>query len=257
VPTVATFNVNSINARLTHLIDWLAAAAPDIVCLQEIKCETDAFPFLAVRGAGYGAAVLGQRAYNGIAILAREPITDVREGLPGDAGDEQARYLEATVAGLRVASIYLPNGNPAGTPKFTYKLDWLERLRRHAATLVEGDAPVVLAGDFNVIPEDRDCHDPQAWAGDALAQPASRRAFRALIHEGLYDAFRSAQPEAERAYTFWDYQGGAFPLDHGVRIDHLLLSPQAVDRLRRCWIDKGPRARPKASDHTPILAELG
>jgi exodeoxyribonuclease-3 len=256
VVTVATWNINSINARLPNLLDWLGAAAPDVVCLQEIKCTEETFPALALEAAGYHAAVHGQKTYNGVAILAKAAIEDVRPGLPGDPEDGQARYLEATVQGLRIASIYLPNGNPAGTEKLAYKLAWMARLRQHAAALLEGDRPVVLAGDFNVIPEPVDCHDPAAWAGDALFLPETRRAFRALLHQGWYDAFRTAHPDAPRAYTFWDYQGGAFQLDNGIRIDHLLLSPQAVDRLAETRIDRAPRGRPKASDHTPVLAVL-
>jgi len=254
--TVATWNINSVNARLANLIDWLATASPDVVCLQEIKCEAHAFPALALKAAGYEAAVLGQKTYNGVAILAREPITDVVEGLEGDGSDSQARYLEATVAGVRIACLYLPNGNPAGTAKFAYKLAWMERLRAHAARLLEDDLPVVLAGDFNVIPEPRDCHDPALWEGDALFRPESRAALRTLLNLGLNDGFRVAHPDAARAWSFWDYQGGAFQLDHGIRIDHLLLCPRAVDRLRDCRIDRDPRGRPKASDHTPVLVDL-
>jgi exodeoxyribonuclease-3 len=254
--TVASFNVNSINARLDNLLTWLRRAAPDIVALQELKAVEEQVPLIQLRALGYEAAVLGQKSYNGVALLAKRPIEDLRRGLPGDDADPQARYLEATVAGIRVAAIYLPNGNPPDTDKFAYKLAWLERLRRHAAMLLEGDLPVVLAGDFNVIPEPIDCHDPKAWEGDALFRPESRRAFRALVHLGFYDAFRALHPNERNAYTFWDYQGGAFQTDAGIRIDHLLLSAPALDRLSRVWIDKEPRGRPKASDHTPILAEL-
>jgi exodeoxyribonuclease-3 len=254
--TVASFNVNSINARLDNLLAWLRRATPDIVALQELKAVEEQVPLMQLRALGYEAAVLGQKSYNGVALLAKRPIEDVRRGLPGDDADPQARYLEATIAGIRVAAIYLPNGNPPDTDKFAYKLAWLERLRRHAAMLLEGDLPVVLAGDFNVIPEPIDCHDPKAWEGDALFRPESRRAFRALVHLGFYDAFRALHPNERNAYTFWDYQGGAFQTDAGIRIDHLLLSAPALDRLSRVWIDKEPRGRPKASDHTPILAEL-
>jgi exodeoxyribonuclease III len=253
---IATFNVNSIKARLSNVTEWLAAAQPDVVCLQELKCTEDGFPGLAIAQAGYQAVVSGQKSYNGVAILAREPIEDVVTGLPGGDGDEQARYIEATVAGVRIASLYLPNGNPVTTEKFTYKLAWLERLHAHAAGLLEQDLPVVLAGDYNVIPEPIDCYDPVAWEGDALFRPESRRAFRTLLHQGYYDAFRALHPEEEGAYSFWDYQAGAFQLDHGIRIDHLLLSSGAVDRLSACRIDKEPRSRPKASDHTPVIVEL-
>jgi exodeoxyribonuclease-3 len=253
---IATWNVNSINARLDNVLAWLRAAEPDIVLLQEIKCQDEAFPRREVEALGYRVETHGQKAYNGVAILSREPIAMVRRGLPGDDADVQARYLEADTAGLRVAALYLPNGNPIGTEKFRYKLAWLERLRRHAAALLEEDGPVVLGGDYNVIPEPLDCHDPRAWEGDALFQPESRRAFRALLHLGLTDAFRALHPRVAGAYTFWDYQGGAWPLDHGIRIDHLLLSAAAADRLLSAALDRAPRGAPKASDHTPALVEL-
>ncbi len=254
--TVATWNVNSVNARLPNVLAWLAEAKPDVALLQEIKCLDPAFPAEAVGDLGYNVAVHGQKSYNGVAILSRRPLEDVVRGLPGDPADEQARYLEATAGDLRVASIYLPNGNPIGTDKFAYKLAWMERLRAHAAALLELDEAVVLGGDYNVIPEPEDCHDPKAWTGDALFRPESRRAFRSLLHLGLTEAFRALHPEARGAYSFWDYQGAAFQLDHGIRIDHLLLSPLAADRLVACSIDKDPRRRPKASDHTPVVVEL-
>ena len=256
MPTIASWNVNSINARLPNVLEWLRAAAPDIVLLQELKCVDAAFPSDAVGELGYNAATHGQKSYNGVAILSRRPIEDVLRGLPGDDEDGQARYIEATVGDVRVASIYLPNGNPIGTDKFAYKLAWMARLRARAAALLERDEPVVLGGDYNVIPEAIDCHDPKAWLGDALFQPESRRAFRALLHLGYLDAFRTLHPDERGAYTYWDYQGGAFQLDHGIRIDHLLLAPLATDRLLACTIDKSPRRQPKASDHTPILVTL-
>jgi exodeoxyribonuclease III len=254
--TIATWNVNSVNARLPNVLEWLRAAQPDVVLLQETKCLDAAFPREAIEDLAYNVATHGQKSYNGVAILSRRPIEDVVPGLPGDPADEQARYLEATVGGLRVASIYLPNGNPVGTDRFAYKLAWMERLRARAEALLELDEPMVLGGDYNVIPEPIDCHDPKAWADDALFQPESRRAFRALLHLGLTDAFRALHPDAARAYSFWDYQKGAFQLDHGIRIDHLLLSPLAADRLASCTIDKEPRRKPKASDHTPVVVEL-
>lgn len=253
---IATFNVNSINARLGNLTAWLEAVGPDIVLLQEIKCQTEAFPALAFEALGYRARASGQKSYNGVAILSRDPIEDVQEGLPGDLEDTQARYLEATIKGVRVAAIYLPNGNPIATPKFDYKLAWMSRLHRRAAELLATGMPIVLGGDYNVIPEPADCENPAEWQNDALFQPESRRAFRALLHLGYYDAFRSLHPDARRAYTFWDYQKGALQRDDGIRIDHLLLSPQALDRLVSCSIDKQPRLEPKASDHTPIMLEL-
>jgi exodeoxyribonuclease-3 len=256
MPRIATWNVNSVNARLPNVLEWLGSEAPDIVLLQEIKCQDSAFPKEAIEDLGYNVATHGQKSYNGVAILSRRPIEDVTRGLPGDPADEQARYIEAVVDGVRVASIYLPNGNPVGTEKFVYKLAWMERLRAHAAALLELEEPLVLGGDYNVIPEPIDCHDPKAWEGDALFQPESRRAFRALLHLGLVDAYRALHPGEERAYSFWDYQKGAFQLDNGIRIDHLLLSPMAADRLAAAAIDKEPRRRPKASDHTPVLVTL-
>lgn len=256
MPTIATWNVNSINARLPNVLEWLGAAKPDIVLLQEIKCQDEAFPRRPVEELGYHVLTHGQKSYNGVAILSRQLPEEVRTGLPGDEADAQARYLEAVIEGVRVASIYLPNGNPVGTEKFAYKLAWLERLRAHAAELLATAEPIVLGGDYNVIPEPIDCHDPKAWEGDALFRPESRRAFRAFLHLGLVDAFRALHPDQARAYTFWDYQGGAFQLDHGIRIDHLLLSAPAADRLQACTIDKEPRRHPKASDHTPVIVTL-
>ncbi|MBX9635467.1 MAG: exodeoxyribonuclease III [Magnetospirillum sp.] len=257
---IASWNVNSVRARLPNVLDWLKQASPDVVLLQEIKCQDDDFPLLEIEAAGYHAAIHGQKSYNGVAILSKHPITDIVRGLPepdtldGDP-DEQARYLEASVAGFRVASIYLPNGNPAPGDKFDYKLRWMRRLIAHAKTLLSSEQPVVLAGDYNVCPTDDDVYDPANWSQDALCRPESRALFRELCHLGLIEAFRSLHPEAGR-YTFWDYQAGAWPRDNGLRIDHLLLSPQAADRLIACDIDKGPRGREKASDHTPIWVEL-
>jgi exodeoxyribonuclease-3 len=255
--TVATWNVNSIKAREGLVLGWLADVRPDVLLMQELKCTEDAFPQEGFAKLGYRVAVVGQKSWNGVAVASLHEIEEVERRLPGDEEDDQARYLEVRTAGLRVASIYAPNGNPVGSDRFAYKLRWLERLRRHAAELLEEDEPVVLGGDYNIIPEPVDCHDPQAWEDDALYQPESRRAFRALRWLGLYDAFRALHPDERNAWTFWDYQGGAFQLDRGIRIDHLLLSPQAVDRLLRAWIDKKPRALPKASDHTPLLVDLG
>lgn len=252
---IASFNVNSIKVRLPNLLVWLEEAAPDIVVLQEIKCEEPAFPALELQAAGYHSVVLGQKTYNGVAILSRQPAEDVLRGLPGDDGDTQARYLEATVAGIRVAAIYLPNGNPAPGEKFDYKLAWMDRLNARARLLLETEMPVVLAGDYNVIPEPRDAYDAAAWEGDALFRPESRRRFRALLNLGYTDAFRAIHPE-RIAWTFWDYQAGRWPRDEGIRIDHLLLSPQAADRLEDAGIDKAPRGREKASDHTPIWCRL-
>ncbi|MGE5504082.1 MAG: exodeoxyribonuclease III [Actinomycetota bacterium] len=253
---IATWNVNSVKARLDHLLAWLREAAPDVLLLQEIKCQEEGFPFLEVQGAGYHAAVYGQKSYNGVAILSKTPAADVVRGLPGDASDEQARWIEATVDGWRVASIYLPNGNPAPGEKFDYKLAWMRRLITHTKSWLAAEVPFVLAGDFNVCPTDDDVYDPPAWRADALCRPESRAAWRELVHLGLTDAFRLLHPEPGR-YTFWDYQAGSWQRDNGLRIDHVLLSPQAADRLVACDVDKGPRGKEKASDHTPVWVELG
>nr|WP_241004004.1 exodeoxyribonuclease III [Magnetospirillum aberrantis] len=254
---IATFNVNSVRARLPNLLEWLGSAAPDVVLLQEIKCQDEQFPALELEAAGYHVAVHGQKSYNGVAILSRAAIEDVRRGLPGaeSEGDEQARYIEATIGGIRVASLYLPNGNPAPGEKFDYKLRWMRRLIDHARTLLATQTPFVLGGDYNVCPTDADVYDPVNWQNDALCRPESRALFRELCHLGLTEAFRALHPEPGR-YTFWDYQGGAWQRGQGLRIDHLLLSPQAADRLVACDIDKEPRSREKASDHTPIWVEL-
>ena len=252
---IATWNVNSIRARLPRVTEWLARAKPDVVLLQETKCEDAGFPALEIEELGYNLALNGQKTYNGVAILSKRPIEDVRRGLPGDNDDAQARYIEATVAGVRVASIYLPNGNPVDTDKFPYKLKWLDRLRRHAQGLLTAEETFVLGGDYNVCPEDRDCYDPSVFADDALCRPESRAGYRALLHLGLTEAWRTLHPQAH-GYTYWDYTAGAWQKDHGLRIDHLLLSPQAADRLLACEIDKTPRGLERPSDHTPICCEL-
>ncbi len=253
--SIATWNVNSIKARLPNVLDWLKSARPDVALLQELKCIDENFPRLEIEDLGYNVAVHGQKSYNGVAILSRMPLEDVLVGLPGDGKDEQARYLEATVNGFRVASIYLPNGNPIGTGKFDYKLAWMDRLIRHAEKLLASEQPVVLGGDYNVIPQDEDVWDPRAFAKDALAQPESRSRFRTLLNLGFTEALRALHSEPH-LYTFWDYQGGGWQNDHGLRIDHFLLSPQAADRLEACDIDREPRGKPKASDHTPVVCRL-
>ena len=256
---VGTWNVNSVKVRLPDLLGWLDAAAPDIVLLQETKCQDADFPHAALAGHGYTAAVHGQKAYNGVAILARSGrmLSDVRAGLPGDESDAQARWIEATVdGGLRVASLYLPNGNPAPGEKFDYKLDWMRRLIAHARTLLDGETPLVLGGDFNVCPTDADVYDPAGWAEDALCRPESRARLRELVYLGFTDAYRALHGDAPRAYTFWDYQGGAWPRDLGLRIDLLLLSPRAADRLASCEIDRAPRGSDHPSDHTPVWCDL-
>jgi len=252
---IATYNVNGIGARLPRLLEWLDEAKPDVACLQEIKCVTENFPVEAIRDAGYHALVHGQKGFNGVAILSREPATETQRGLPGDDGDEQARYLEAEVAGVRVASIYLPNGNPIPGPKFDYKLAWMERLHDHARTLWALETPTVLAGDYNVIPTDDDVFSVRAMADDALMQPESRAAFRRLVNAGWTDAIRTRYPTGP-VYTFWDYQAGAWQRDAGFRIDHLLLSPQAADRFRDAGVDRHVRGREKASDHVPTWVVL-
>jgi exodeoxyribonuclease-3 len=252
---IATWNVNSVKARLPHLLAWLDEAKPDVLCLQEIKCLDADFPALEVRGHGYHIETLGQRTYNGVALLSREPARDVMRGLPGDDGDVQARYIEATYGDVRVASIYLPNGNPVETDKYSYKLAWMTRLAARARALVDSERPCVLAGDYNVCPTDDDVYDPAGWRDDALCRPDSRARFRVLLNMGLVDAFRVYHPEPHR-YSFWDYQAGRWNRDEGLRIDHLLLTPQAADRLAACDIDRAPRGREKASDHTPVWCEL-
>jgi exodeoxyribonuclease-3 len=258
---IASWNVNSIKARLDNVLNWLETAKPDVVLLQEIKTVDDGFPALEIKGLGYECAIHGQKSYNGVAILSKVGLDDVRCRLDGDDGDEQARYVEATVGagsvpgGVRVASIYLPNGNPVASEKFGYKLAWMQRLRERATALLATEQAVVLGGDYNVIPTDDDVHDPAAWAGDALFRPESRAAFREMLWLGYTDAFRAVDPTPHK-YTFWDYQGGAWQRDEGIRIDHLLLSPQAADRLTAAGIDTAPRAKPKASDHTPVWCEL-
>jgi exodeoxyribonuclease III len=252
---VATWNVNSIKVRLPLLLNWLDEAKPDIICLQEIKCLAADFPMMEVRGRDYYVEIVGQKSYNGVAILSKEPAREIITTLPGDDSDNHARYLEATIGELRIASIYLPNGNPVDSDKFTYKLAWVARLNAHAAELLKAERPFVLAGDYNVIPEPEDVYDPLAWRDDALFRTETRRAFRALVNLGLTDAFRAVHAEPHR-YSFWDYQAGHWQRDEGLRIDHLLLSPQAADRLVAAEIDKAPRGKDKASDHTPVWCEL-
>lgn len=255
---LATWNVNSVNARLETVLGWFEEASPDVAVLQEIKCIDEKFPAEAFERLGYNVAVHGQKTYNGVAMLSKTPLEDVRRGLPGDDGDEQARYIEAVVSGptpVRVAGIYLPNGNPIGTEKFSYKLAWMERLRVHAAALLRFEEPLVIAGDYNVIPRPEDADKPEGWLGDALFQPESKAAYRALQNLGLTDAFMQMDGGAGE-YTFWDYQAGAWPRNHGIRIDHALLSPQAADRLTGFEIHRDVRGREKPSDHVPVVVEL-
>ena len=250
---IVTWNVNSIRARLPNVLDWLTVNKPDVVLMQEIKCETSVFPMMEFAAAGYRVQALGQKSYNGVAIVSLHPIEDIREGLPGE--NDQARYLEATIKGVRVASIYLPNGNPVGTEKYTYKLDWMARLKAHAQDLLRDERPVVLGGDYNIIPDDIDAHNPQDWEQDALYLPQSRAAFRDILNLGYTEAFRALHPN-QQAYSFWDYQGGAWQQDRGIRIDHFLLSPEAADKIIGCSIDRDPRGKDKASDHTPVILDI-
>ena len=257
---IATWNVNSVKARLEPALAWLKEAKPDVACLQEIKTVDENFPREAFEALGYNCAVHGQKSYNGVAILSRRPIEDVTPRLPGgDETDDHARYLEALITGnkgvVRVGCLYAPNGNPQPGPKFDYKLAWLERLRLHAKKLLKAEEPVVLLGDYNIIPEDKDAAKPKAWVKDALYQPESKAALRRIENLGYTDAFRALHPEGGH-YTFWDYFG-SWERNNGIRIDHMLVSPQALDRLRNVGIDKAVRgASEKPSDHEPVWLEL-
>jgi exodeoxyribonuclease-3 len=256
---IATWNVNSVRIRVEAASQWIKEADPDVICLQELKCQDDQFPREVFEALGYNCSVHGQKSYNGVAILSKRPMEDVTPRLPGDDEDNHSRYMEALIPGangtIRVASIYAPNGNPIGTEKFTYKLAWLERLYTRARQLLALEESVALMGDYNVIPQPEDCYDPKAWMKDALFQPESRSALRKIVNLGYTDAFRACDAQPNQ-YTFWDYMAGAWQKDHGIRIDHILLSPQAADRLKRSGIDKQVRGREKPSDHVPVWAEL-
>jgi exodeoxyribonuclease-3 len=252
---IATWNVNSIKVRIPHLMIWVKQVNPDIVLLQELKTTEDQLPGMAIEELGYNLAMVGQKTYNGVAILSKAPIEVEHTTLPGAPSDEQARYVEAVIGKVRVASIYLPNGNPVETEKFSYKLAWLDRLITHAQSLLALEEAVVLGGDFNVCPTDHDVYDPMGFADDALCRPESRARFRALCHLGYTDALRALHPETG-LYTYWDYQAGRWNRDEGLRIDHLLLSPQAADRLIASDVDRGPRGMDKPSDHTPVWCDL-
>jgi exodeoxyribonuclease-3 len=253
---IVTYNVNSINARLPNLLRWLEETAPDVVCLQELKTPQDKFPEAAIRGAGYGVVWHGQKSWNGVAILARnsEP-AEIRRALPGDPDDAHSRYIEARVGGVVIGCLYLPNGNPAPGPKFDYKLRWLDRLIAHAAELLASAAPVVLAGDFNVIPTEADVYKPERWLDDALFRAEVREAFALLIKHGWTDSLRAVHPN-ETLYTFWDYFRNAYGRNAGLRIDHLLLSPTIANRLVDAGVDRDVRGWEKASDHAPVWVEL-
>ncbi len=257
---IATWNVNSVKAHLEAVLAWLKEAKPDVVCLQEIKCEDQAFPAFEFEALGYACAIHGQKTYNGVAILSRFALEDVVKGLPGDPADDQARFIAATVVDgslpVRVASLYLPNGNPAPGPKYDYKLAWMQRLKAFAVETMKLEEPLVLCGDYNVIPEARDARFPENWCNDALFLPQTRAAFRELESLGLTEAYRALHPLKTGAYSFWDYQAGAWQKDNGIRIDHHLLSPQAADRLAAAEIHKHVRGWEKPSDHVPVMIIL-
>jgi exodeoxyribonuclease-3 len=256
---LASWNINGIKARIDAARTWLKTAAPDIVCLQETKCADDSFPTEMFEDLGYNVTMHGQKGFNGVALLSKLPFEDFTPQLAGDPDDMQARYLEACVSVpsgvLRVVNIYLPNGNPFGSEKFVYKLAWMSRLKERVRALLDNEEKLIIAGDFNVIPAPDDVYNPAAWTNDALFRPETRSQFRALINLGLTDAFRACHDEPH-CYTFWDYQAGAYQKNQGLRIDHILLSPQAADRLQACEIDPAPRRWEKPSDHVPILVEL-
>ncbi|WP_415182745.1 exodeoxyribonuclease III [Phaeovulum sp.] len=255
---IATFNINGIKARIEALPAWLSEATPDVALLQEIKSVDEAFPREVFEDMGYHVETHGQKGFNGVAILSRLPLEDVTRGLPGDDTDEQSRWIEATVIGktaVRVAGLYLPNGNPVPGPKYDYKLAWMARMQARARALLATEDPVVMAGDYNIIPQDEDAARPEAWRDDALALPASRAAYRRILNLGFTEAFHTLHP-APGHYSFWDYQAGAWEKNNGIRIDHLLLSPQAADLLTDSGIDKDIRAREKPSDHVPVWIEL-
>src|ERR1700761_6962386 len=251
---IATWNVNSIRARLDHVSMWIKEQQPDVLMMQELKA--DEFPALVFQALGYESVAVTQKAYNGVAVLSRTPIETLRTALAGDEADSHARYLEMTIAGIRMVNIYLPNGNPVRSEKFPYKLAWMDRLIKEMAEWREKGLPVLVGGDFNVIPEDIDCHKPESWMRDALFQPETRSRYRALLELGYVDAFRSLHPEEAGQFTYWDYFRQAFEKNRGIRIDHFLLSPDVAERLVSCQIDRGPRGLEKPSDHTPIFVEL-
>jgi len=256
---IATWNINGVKARIENLLHWLQEAAPDIVCLQEIKSVDEQFPREPVEALGYHVETNGQKGFNGVAILSRLPFDEVSRGLPGNDGDEQARFIEGVFStetgALRVVSLYLPNGNPIASEKFAYKLAWMDRLERWTKARLMLEEPLVLAGDYNVIPEPIDAKNPENWLGDALYQPESRQAFRRLCNLGLTDALRAAT-DAAGTYTFWDYQAGAWQKNNGIRIDHLMLSPEAADRIASISVQKHTRAWEKPSDHVPVMVDL-
>jgi len=255
---IATFNINGVKARIETVTQWLTDSAPDVALLQEIKSVDETFPCDPFEDLGYNVETHGQKGFNGVAILSKYPLEDVTRGLPGDDSDEQARWIEATVVGdtaIRLCCLYLPNGNPAPGPKYDYKLGWMERLKTRAQDLLNAEEPALMAGDWNVIPQSEDAARPEAWTEDALALPDTRRAFREILNLGFTEAFR-ARTQTPGHYSFWDYQAGAFERNDGIRIDHMLLTPQAADLMQDCWIESALRGRPKPSDHVPVWLDL-
>ncbi len=253
---IATYNVNGVNGRLPILLRWLQETTPDIVCLQELKAPQEKFPEQAIAELGYNALWHGQKSWNGVAILTKDAdITEIRKVLPGDTEDTHSRYIEAEVNGLIIGCLYLPNGNPAPGPKFDYKLKWFERLQVHAAELMESKKPVILTGDYNVMPTELDVYKPEKWVNDALFRPETRNAFQKLMSQGWTDAIRTLYPD-EKIYTFWDYFRNAYSRDAGLRIDHFLLSPKVAKKLTAAGVDKHVRGWEKTSDHAPVWIEL-
>lgn len=251
---IASWNINSIKARHEHVMTWLDTQTPDILFMQELKCIEDNFPKQGFEERGYHLALNAQKTYNGVAIASKEPIEIVGHSVLD--GDEQARYLEVDIDGLRMINVYCPNGNPVDTEKFPYKLDWFRSLTKRLRTLLDQDIPFLIGGDFNIIPTANDVHNPKAWEGDALYRQEVWDIWRTLTNFGLYDAYRMKHPTETDCYTFWDYQRGAWPQNNGIRIDHFLLSPEIADRMKTCDIDRTPRGWEKASDHTPIIIEI-
>ena len=255
---IASFNINGIKARIERILEWLPESAVDVVLMQEIKSMDETFPREMFEDLGYNVETHGQKSFNGVAIISKLPLEDVTRGLPGDADDEQARWIEATVIGdkaVRVCGLYLPNGNPVPGPKYDYKLDWMDRLHAHAKFLLTREEPVLMAGDYNIIPQADDADSPEKWRDDALFLPESRAAYQRILNLGFTDAFRAVNP-APLNYTFWDFQAGAWNKNDGIRIDHFLLSPQCADLLKECQIDRHMRGRERPSDHVPIWIEL-
>lgn len=255
---IATFNINGIKARVEALSKWLDEAQPDVAILQEIKSVDEAFPSELFEDKGYNVETHGQKSFNGVAILSKLPLEDVQRGLPGDKEDEQARWIEATVVGrsaIRLCGLYLPNGNPSPGPKYDYKLQWMERLKARAEALMAAEEPALMAGDYNVIPQDEDAARPEAWREDALARPETRAAYRRILNLGFTEAFRTRTPGPGH-YSFWDYQAGAWDRNDGIRIDHFLMTPQCADLMTDCGIDSAVRGETKPSDHVPVWVEL-